>query len=68
MPRFPEIAPPPPERLRELGADAAGPGFDQLMWVTSSGDPAAAAAYRVFNADGSEVQQCGNGVRCVNVP
>ena len=56
---------PSPERIRELGDPATGPGFDQLMWVTSSGDPAAAAAYRVFNADGSEVQQCGNGVRCV---
>ena len=60
-----EAAPPSPERLRELGADATGPGFDQLMWVSSADDPAFAASYRVFNADGSEVEQCGNGVRCV---
>ena len=60
-----EAAPPPPERLRELGSDATGPGFDQLMWVSVADDPAFAASYRVFNADGSEVEQCGNGVRCV---
>ena len=58
-------APPCPERLRELGADETGPGFDQLMWVSAADDPAFAASYRVFNADGSEVEQCGNGVRCV---
>jgi diaminopimelate epimerase len=52
-------------KLRELGTERTGPGFDQLMWVTASGDPALAASYRIFNADGSEVEQCGNGVRCV---
>jgi diaminopimelate epimerase len=57
--------PPSPEKLRELADEATGPGFDQLMWVTSSEDPAFAAIYRIFNADGSEVKQCGNGVRCV---
>ena len=35
------------------------------MWVSPSIDPKIAASYRVFNADGSEVEQCGNGVRCV---
>jgi diaminopimelate epimerase len=48
-----------------LGNDTTGPGFDQLMWVIASDDPAFAASYRVFNNDGSEVEQCGNGVRCV---
>jgi len=43
----------------------SGPGFDQLMWVTSSDDSGCVAAYRIFNADGSEVEQCGNGLRCV---
>jgi len=51
--------------LVRLGDAATGPGFDQLMWVTTSGDAALDAAYRIFNADGSEVEQCGNGVRCV---
>ena len=58
-------SPPTPEMLLMLGNDATGPGFDQLMWVESAADSAHAAAYRVFNADGSEVEQCGNGVRCV---
>jgi diaminopimelate epimerase len=57
--------PPSPEQLRMLGNDATGPGFDQLMWVTASDDAAFAARYRIFNNDGSEVEQCGNGVRCV---
>jgi len=58
-------APPSSERLRQLGDASTGPGFDQLMWVFASNDSEAAAAYRVFNSDGSEVEQCGNGVRCV---
>jgi diaminopimelate epimerase len=49
-------------RLAEAGPLA---GFDQLMWLLPSREPASAARYRVFNADGSEVEQCGNGVRCV---
>ncbi len=57
--------PPPAARIRELAASAATPGFDQLMWVTAAADDRAAAGYRVFNADGSEVEQCGNGARCV---
>ena len=56
---------PSPAKLRELGNESTGPGFDQLMWVTASSDPTFAASYRIFNADGSEVEQCGNGVRCV---
>ena len=56
---------PTPEQLRRLGDDATGPGFDQLMWVGPPSNPAMDASYRVFNADGSEVEQCGNGVRCV---
>ena len=56
---------PSPAKLRELGDESVGPGFDQLMWVTASGSPAFAASYRIFNADGTEVEQCGNGVRCV---
>lgn len=51
--------------LRELASEATGPGFDQLMWLAPSSDKVSVAAYRVFNADGSEVEQCGNGVRCV---
>jgi len=49
-------------RNSELGAD-----FDQLMWLSTAQDQAAVASYRVFNFDGSEVEQCGNGARCVAV-
>jgi len=58
---------PPPDanKLRELGNETTGPGFDQLMWLAPSNDKTSVASYRVFNADGSEVEQCGNGVRCV---
>lgn len=54
--------PPAANRVRELSEEH---GFDQLMWVVAATDPNDDAAYRVFNADGSEVEQCGNGVRCV---
>jgi diaminopimelate epimerase len=37
------------------------------MWLSTAQDHAAVASYRVFNFDGSEVEQCGNGVRCVAV-
>jgi len=58
---------PPPDAstIRELSVAATGPGFDQLMWLAPSNDETSLASYRVFNADGSEVEQCGNGVRCV---
>jgi diaminopimelate epimerase len=59
------LPPPTAERLRELGDDSTGPGFDQLMWIIPAKNESCVAGYRVFNADGSEVEQCGNGVRCV---
>jgi len=56
---------PTPDQIRRLSNPATGPGFDQLMWVGPAENGAVTASYRVFNADGSEVEQCGNGVRCV---
>ena len=41
-----------------------GIGFDQLLLVERAQTPAADFRYRIFNADGGEVQQCGNGARC----
>jgi len=41
-----------------------GIGFDQLLVVEPPDVPSADFKYRIFNADGSEVEQCGNGVRC----
>jgi diaminopimelate epimerase len=63
--RVDNLSPPGASKLRELGNEATGPGFDQLMWIAPANDKNCLASYRVFNADGSEVEQCGNGVRCV---
>ncbi|MHA3059443.1 diaminopimelate epimerase [Acinetobacter sp. ANC 4636] len=41
-----------------------GIGFDQLLIVEAPDFPNVDFKYRIFNADGSEVEQCGNGVRC----
>lgn len=41
-----------------------GIGFDQLLVVEATSTPNVDFRYRIFNADGSEVQQCGNGARC----
>ena len=61
-------APDPTEEVLQALRDAApDEAFDQLMWLHAPQNPAAAAAYRVFNYDGSEVEQCGNGARCVAV-
>jgi diaminopimelate epimerase len=59
------LPPPSVEKLRRLADEKTGPGFDQLMWVGPARDSSMSASYRVFNADGSECEQCGNGVRCV---
>jgi diaminopimelate epimerase len=63
--RADNLPPPGAKQLRELGREASGPGFDQMMWLSAASDKTSVASYRVFNADGSEVEQCGNGVRCV---
>lgn len=59
------LPPPDASRLRELAQRDGGSFFDQMMWVSPAENPACVASYRIFNADGSEVEQCGNGVRCV---
>ena len=41
-----------------------GIGFDQLLIVEPPQSPSADFRYRIFNADGEEVEQCGNGARC----
>lgn len=44
-----------------------GVGCDQVLVVRRADDPTADFDYRIFNADGSEVSQCGNGARCVGL-
>jgi diaminopimelate epimerase len=41
-----------------------GIGADQILIVQASDSPDADFVYRIFNADGQEVEQCGNGARC----
>ena len=41
-----------------------GVGADQILIVEASDTPQADFVYRIFNADGQEVEQCGNGARC----
>src|SRR5579872_992787 len=42
-----------------------GIGFDQLLLIQARKNKKADYFYRIFNADGSEVAQCGNGARCI---
>ncbi len=53
-----------PEQLRFLADRHFGVGFDQLLLVEPATQPGVDFRYRIFNADGSEVEQCGNGARC----
>ncbi|MCQ1858075.1 diaminopimelate epimerase [Haemophilus sputorum] len=52
------------ELIRKLADRHRGVGFDQLLLVEAPYDPDLDFHYRIFNADGSEVSQCGNGARC----
>jgi diaminopimelate epimerase len=52
-----------PELVRALAHRHTGIGFDQLLLLEYSAD--ADIFYRIFNADGGEVEQCGNGARCI---
>ena len=56
------------EMVRRLGNRNRGIGFDQLLIVDPPTDPSLADfGYRIFNSDGGEVNQCGNGARsCFN--
>lgn len=51
-----------PQQIQTLSHRQFGVGFDQLLLVETS--TVADFKYRIFNADGSEVAQCGNGARC----
>lgn len=53
-----------PEQLRYLGDRHFGVGCDQILLVEKPTRPEADFRYRIFNADGGEVEQCGNGARC----
>ncbi len=53
-----------PEQVRFLADRHFGVGCDQVLLVEPARLPDTAFNYRIYNADGSEVEQCGNGARC----
>ena len=52
------------EKIKSLSDRHFGIGFDQLLLVDKALSENADFTYRIFNADGGEVSQCGNGARC----
>ena len=57
-----------PDDVRFLADRHFGIGCDQVLLVEPPSDPATALfRYRIYNADGGEVEQCGNGARCFAV-
>ena len=53
-----------PEKIRRLADRHFGVGCDQVLVVERPAAKGADFRYRIFNADGAEVEQCGNGARC----
>ena len=57
--------PPTPELSRALADRHTGVGCDQLLTIEPPRSSGAIASYRVWNSNGSNAQQCGNGARCI---
>lgn len=55
---------PNPQQIRRLSDRHLGIGFDQLLIISPSLEPEFDFFYQIFNANGEEVGQCGNGARC----
>ena len=55
------------EEIRLLSNRRLGIGFDLLLMVESAITEGVDFRYVIFNADGSEVNQCGNGARCLSL-
>lgn len=58
--RFPER-----DGIRKLADRKTGIGFDQFLWLERGRTKGVDVFYRVFNADGNETEQCGNGACCI---
>ena len=58
-------APSIPSSCARLADRHIGVGFDQALMLEAPRDAAHRASYRIFNSDGGEVEQCGNGARCI---
>lgn len=55
---------PSTKQITALADRHLGIGFDQLLLIEAGTSEQAEFRYRIFNADGSEVEHCGNGARC----
>tara|TARA_Y100000991_G_scaffold201979_1_gene175454 strand:- start:1830 stop:2672 length:843 start_codon:yes stop_codon:yes gene_type:complete len=53
------------EMIKRWAQRHEGIGFDQLLMIAPPQQPDADFHYMIYNADGSEAEQCGNGTRCV---
>ena len=60
-----EMSLPDTATVRRWADRRSGVGFDQLLLVRLAPSSGLDAFYHVLNADGAEVEQCGNGVRCI---
>ena len=60
-----DAAVPDNRTMAQLGDRRTGIGFDQALVLLPPRGDGADVYYRVFNTDGSEVEQCGNGARCI---
>ena len=56
---------PSPAALHRLADRRTGIGFDQALVLEPPRREGTDVYYRIFNADGTEVEQCGNGARCI---
>ena len=64
--RWPDgMALPSKDIVRRWADRRIGVGFDQLLVLQTAIQSGVAVYYRIFNSDGSEVEQCGNGARCI---
>ena len=63
--RIQQDTPVPVERISEFADRHKGIGFDQLLIIEPASITGSDFNYRIYNADGSEAEHCGNGARCV---
>ena len=60
-----DATPPSAVLCRAMADRHTGVGCDQILTIEAPRAPGSVASYRIWNADGSSSQQCGNGARCV---
>lgn len=52
-------------QIQQMANRRFGVGFDQMLVIENTQNSKADFIFRIFNADGTEVEQCGNGARCI---